>query len=226
MQRTFKAAIPAAVMLIALAAGGCAALANTATSAAKSSPTAHAPFVGYKWLVTSIISHGKQTPVPNQDLINKVYVLFTPNGQFVADDPINIHEGHYRLVGDGFTTIGPIISSAAGYGGGTPATLVVINAISAFNNGVHATATVTGNRLVISVAGFLLNCERDGTSGRSLLLTSPDAAGLTPLAEAANWASPAKMGRRAVAESVTMTDCAADDYDDRRTRVRPGLPAA
>jgi hypothetical protein len=166
MKRTFKAAIPAAVMLIAMAAGGCAALANTATSAAKSSPTAHAPFVGSKWLVTSITSHGKQTPVPNQDLINKVYVLFTPNGQFAADDPINIHEGYYRLAGDGFTTNGLMVS-AVGYAGNSPLMLLAINAISAFDNGAHATATVTGNRLVISVGGFLLNCERDGTSGRS-----------------------------------------------------------
>ena len=34
------------------------------------------------------------------------------------------------------------------------------------------------------------------------------------------------MGRRAVAESDTMTDCAADDHDDRRYRDRPRLPAA
>jgi hypothetical protein len=174
MKRTFKAAIPAAVVLIAMAAGGCAALAETATSATDPSRTTHGRFVGYKWLVTSITSHGKQTPIPNRDLVNQVYVLFTPNGQFAADDPVNIHEGTYRLVGDGFTTIGPIIVSAVGYGGDNPVTLLAINAISTFDNGVHATATVTGNRLDILVRGYLLNCQRDGTSGSSVFSDASD----------------------------------------------------
>ena len=169
MKRTYKAAIAAAVVLIALVAAGCAASAKPGRPQAGEpipSATTQAPIVGYKWLVTSITSHGKQTPIPNRDLANKVYVLFTPNGQFAADDPINIYEGYYRLVGDGFTTNG-LRGSAVGYAGNNPLMLLMINAISAFNNGVHATATVTGNRLVISVGGFLLDCERDGTSGRS-----------------------------------------------------------
>jgi hypothetical protein len=173
MRRTLKAAIAVAAVLIALAAAGCATSADPAASGrepagreASPSATTHASFVGSKWLVTSITSHGKQTPIPNRDLVNQVYVLFTPNGQFAADDPINIHEGYYRLAGDGFTTNGLMVS-AVGYAGNSPLMLLAINAISAFNNGVHATATVTGDRLVISVGGFLLNCERDGTSGRS-----------------------------------------------------------
>jgi hypothetical protein len=169
MRRAYKAAIAAAVVLIALAAAGCAASAKSGRQLAGEpipSATTQARIVGYKWLVTSITSHGKQTPIPNRDLANQVYVLFTPNGQFAADDPINIHEGYYRLAGDGFTTNGLMVS-AVGYAGNNPLMLLAINAISAFNNGVHATATVTGNRLVISVGGFLLNCERDGTSGRS-----------------------------------------------------------
>jgi hypothetical protein len=171
MKRTLKAAIAVAVVLIAMAAGGCAALATTATSAtpatsaAHRSATADARFVGWKWLVTSITSHGKQTPI-SPDQPNQVYVLFTPNGQFAADDPINIHEGYYRLAGDGFTTNGLMVS-AVGYAGDDPAKLLAINAISAFNNGVHAAATVTGNRLDIRVDGYLLSCQRDGTSGKS-----------------------------------------------------------
>jgi hypothetical protein len=169
MKRAYTAAIAAALVLIALAAAGCAASAESGRQPGGEpipSATTHAPFVGSKWLVTSITSHGKQTPIPNRDLANQVYVLFTPNGQFAADDPINIHEGYYRLAGDGFTTNGLGVS-AVGYAGNNPLTLLAINAISAFNNGVHATAAVTGNRLVISVGGFLLDCERDGTSGRS-----------------------------------------------------------
>jgi hypothetical protein len=163
MKRTLKAVIPVAVMLIAMAAGGCAALANTATAAAKPSPAAHAGFVGYKWLVTAITSHGQQTSIPSK---GQVYALFTPSGQFAANDPVNIHEGTYRLVGDGFTTKG-LMGSAVGYAGGDQVTLLAINAISAFSNGVHATATVTGNRLDIRVGGYLLSCQRDGKSGSS-----------------------------------------------------------
>jgi hypothetical protein len=100
-------------------------------------------------------------------------VLFTPNGQFGANDPINIHEGPYRLVGGGFTT-GSMIVSAVAYGGDNPVNLLAIDAISTFDNGAHAAATVTGNRLVISVGGFLIDCERDGNSGSSLY---SDAAG-------------------------------------------------
>ncbi len=154
MRRIRKAAIAAAVALSALAAAGCTTPHPAASSrqpeggGANASATTHARFVGYKWLVTSITSHGKQMPMPDEDLANKVYVLFTPNGQFAADDPINIHEGHYRLVGDGFTTNGLIVS-AVGYAGNNPVMLLAINAISAFNDGVHAAATVTGNRLDI-----------------------------------------------------------------------------
>jgi hypothetical protein len=169
MRRAYKAAIAAAVLLIALAAAGCAASAESGRQPAGEpipSATTQASIVGFKWLVTSVTSHGKQTPIPSRDQVNQVYVLFTPNGQFAADDPINIHEGYYRLAGDGFTTNGLMVS-AVGYAGNNPLMLLMINAISAFNNGVHAKATVTGNRLVISVGGFLLNCQRDGTSGRS-----------------------------------------------------------
>jgi hypothetical protein len=156
MKRTFKAATGAGAMLIALAAVGCSA----------SAATGQAPFVGYKWLVTSITSHGKQTPIPSAHQINQVYVLFTANGKFGANDPVNFHSATYRPVGDGFTT-GEVATTAVGYPGDNPVTLLAIDAISAFNGGVHADATVTGNRLVISVGGFLLNCQRDGTTPSS-----------------------------------------------------------
>ena len=164
MKRTFKAAIPAAVVLIAMAAGGCAALANTATSAANPSRTSHGRFIGYKWLVTAITSRGRRTPVHASE---RVYMLFTPNGQFGANDPTNFHQGTYRQVDGGFITNG-LISTAAGYFGDNQTIIVAMDAIQAFEDGVHATATVTGNRLVISVDGFLLDCQRDGSSGSSV----------------------------------------------------------
>ena len=168
MKRTLKAAIPAAVMLIAMAAGGCAALANTATSAAKPSSTAHGRFVGYKWLVTAITSRGKQTPITGADrFTNQVYVLFTPNGQFGANDSINFHQATYRLVDDGFTT-NNVIVGLVGYAGGSGVTALAIDAISAFTDEVHANAAVTGDRLIVLVGGFTLDCQRDGSSGRSI----------------------------------------------------------
>ena len=163
MKRTLKAAIPAAIVLIGMAAGGCAALANTATSAANPSGTSHGRFVGYKWLVTAITKHGQQTPIPAN---KQVYVVFTPNGRFDANDPINFHQGTYRQVNGGFITNG-LMSTAAGYAGDDQTIIVTMDAIQAFEDGVHATATVTGNHLAISVNGFLLTCQRDGTAGSS-----------------------------------------------------------
>ena len=153
MTRTYKAAIAAAKALITLAAVGWA------------SATTHAGFVGRKWLVASITSDGKQIPIPKSDFQpRQVYVRFTRGGRFTANDPVNTHSGTYRPAGDGFTTSG-LQQTLAGYAGHDPVTLLAIEAISAFREGVHATATVTGNRLVISVGGFMLDCERDGPSG-------------------------------------------------------------
>jgi hypothetical protein len=107
MRRAYKAAIAAAVLLIALAAAGCAASAESGRQPAGEpipSATTQASIVGFKWLVTSITSLGKQTPIPRRDQVNQVYVLFTANGHFGGDEPVNFHWGTYRLVGDGFTT--------------------------------------------------------------------------------------------------------------------------
>jgi hypothetical protein len=144
-----------AVVLMALMAAGCGVSANSAG------------FVGYKWRVTSITSHGKQTPLSGSERqVNDVYVLFTRNGQFGANDAVNFHSATYHLVGDGFTT-GEVATTLVGYGGDNQVILLAVDAISAFNGGVHAKATVTGNRLVISVGGFLLNCQRDGATPSS-----------------------------------------------------------
>jgi hypothetical protein len=170
MKRAYKAAIAAVVVLIALAAAGCEASAKSGRQpAGQPTPpaTTQASVVGSKWLVTSITSHGKQTPIPSRGQVNQVYVLFTTNGHFGGDEPVNFHWGTYRLVGDGFST-SRLVVSAASYTGGNPVTVLAIDAISAFDNGVHAKATVTGNRLVISVGGFLLNCQRDGIPPASL----------------------------------------------------------
>src|ERR1700735_2361973 len=89
--------------------------------------TTQASVVGSKWLVTSITSHGKQTPIPSRGQLNQVYVLFTPNGHFGGDEPVNFHWGTYRLVGDGFTT-SRLVVSAVSYTGGNPVTVLALDA--------------------------------------------------------------------------------------------------
>ena len=127
----------------------------------KPAPSAHTGFPGYKWQVVAITRDGKVTPIPAR---YDVYLTFTANGQFGANEPVNYHSGIYRTTSDGFTTSG-IATSAAGYTGNDPVTLLAIGAISAFNSGVHATATVTGDRLAVTVGSYLLDCTRDGTAG-------------------------------------------------------------
>ena len=160
----------AAAALVSVGAAGCAtnvsgtvhqsrATPRESTSP-KSTPTAQAGFAGYKWQVVAIDHGGKETPIPAR---SNVYLAFTPNGDFVGNDPINIYDGTYRGTGDGFTIIGPIVGSTVGYAGNDATVLLAINAISAFDNGVHAAATATGDRLAVSVGGYLLTCQRDGT---------------------------------------------------------------
>jgi hypothetical protein len=171
MKRTLRAVITAAVVLTTLAVAGCAAAGGPAAPARQPVTgsrvplvTEVAPFVGYKWLVTSIRSHRKQTPIPGSDQVD---VVFAWNGQFGADGPINYTQGTYHLVVGGFTISG-IMGTLNGYAGNNQAVIVAIRAIDAFNDGTHANATVTTNKLVISVGGFRLNCQRDGIAPVSL----------------------------------------------------------
>jgi hypothetical protein len=140
---------------MSLAAAGCATTVSGASVSPKSSPSG---FAGYTWTVTTITHGEKQTPIPAR---YEVALVFTPNGQFGASDPVNYHSGTYRQVGGGFTTSGLAVS-AVGYAGDDPVTLLAMGAMSAFDNGVHATASVSGDRMTISVDGYLIDCKRDG----------------------------------------------------------------
>ena len=138
--------IIAAITLVFLAAAGCAA------------STSGAGFAGYKWSVVAIDHGGTETPIPAH---YSVYLQFTPNGQFGANEPVNYHGGNYRQTAGGFTT-SDVYSTLAGYMGGDPVAWLAQDAISAFRDGARATATVTGNQLTITVAGYMLTCQRDG----------------------------------------------------------------
>jgi hypothetical protein len=148
--RTFLTAFTATAVLALLAIAGCGTAAGTSADNA---------FAGYKWQVVTITHDGKQTPIPER---YDVYLNFARNGQFGANKPVNFHGGTYRTTSDGFT-MGPMSSTAAGYAGHDPVTLLAVGAISAFNPGVSAAATVSGNRLAVTVDGYQLSCRRDGT---------------------------------------------------------------
>lgn len=146
----------AVAALVSVAAAGCATAASGTSP--KSARGAQAGFAGYKWQVVTIDHAGKETPVPAR---YAVYLQFTPDGQFGANEPVNYHDGTYHQTGDGFTTSG-IGSTLAGYAGHDPVVLLAVGAISAFGNGVHAKVRLTADRLAVTVGGYLLTCQRDG----------------------------------------------------------------
>jgi hypothetical protein len=118
-----------------------------------------AGFAGYKWTVVSISHDGKTTTVPGK---YAVFLQFTPDGHFGANEPVNYHSGGYRVTPDGFTTSG-LGSTLAGYAGHDPVVLLAVSAISAFDNEAPVLAGVSGNALTVTAAGsYTLVAERDG----------------------------------------------------------------
>jgi len=158
MKRSIKS-LPmsiAVAALVSVAAAGCATTASGTSP--ESAPTAQAGFAGYKWQVVTIDHAGKETPVPAR---YAVYLQFTPDGQFGANEPVNYHSGAYHQTGHGFTTSG-MGSTLVGYAGHDPVVLLSVGAISAFDNGIHAKVRLTGDRLAVTVGSYLLTCQRDG----------------------------------------------------------------
>ncbi|WP_300606121.1 META domain-containing protein [Trebonia sp.] len=142
------------------AAGGTAPQSGTASqgSAAEKPSSAQAGFVGHKWRVVAIDHNGRETPIPAR---YNVYVIFARNGGFGGNDPVNYHSGTYRLASGGFTT-SMLSTTLAGYAGKDPIVALAVAAITAFDPGVHAAATLIGNRLKITVGNYLLECQPDG----------------------------------------------------------------
>jgi hypothetical protein len=126
----------------------------------KPGPRADSGFAGYQWQVVTITKGGKETPIPAQ---YHVYLKFSKDGEFSAHDHFNIHNGTYRTTSDGLTT-NHLMSSLVGYAGDDPDIALAIDAISAFNRGDRATATVAGDRLSVTVGEYLLGCQRDGVA--------------------------------------------------------------
>jgi hypothetical protein len=121
-------------------------------------PEAAAGFAGYKWAVVSISHDGKTTPVPAK---YPVYLQFTPDGHFGANEPVNYHSGSYQLTQGGFTTSG-MAQTLAGYAGHDPVILLSVSAISAFGNRTRALASVSGSTLTVTAGSYTLIAQRDG----------------------------------------------------------------
>jgi hypothetical protein len=147
----FLALFAACILLASLGLAAC----GSAPSARPGSPR----FTGYDWQVAAIRHNGEVTSIPAR---LQVALQFSPGGQFGANDSVNFHSGTYRTTSDGFTTSGLAVS-AVGYAGHDPAILLAMGAISSFDNGVHATVRLTGNRLVVGVASYTLTCQRSGS---------------------------------------------------------------
>jgi heat shock protein HslJ len=140
----------ACTLLVSLALAAC----GSATSAKSIS----AGVTGSAWQVVTISHDGKATSIPAR---LQVAMRLSPGGQFGANDSINFHSGTYRATADGFTT-SALSSTLAGYAGHDPAVMLAIGAIGSFDNGVHATVQLTGNRLVVGVGSYTLTCQRRG----------------------------------------------------------------
>jgi len=134
------------------------AAALAACSSAAGQPATEASFAGYKWAVASISHDGKTTPVPRK---YPVYLQFTPDGHFGANEPVNYHSGNYRVTPGGFATSG-LVQTAVGYSGHDPVVLLSVSAISAFGNQVRALASVSGSTMTVTVGSYTLIARQDG----------------------------------------------------------------
>jgi hypothetical protein len=120
-------------------------------------------FIGYDWQVITISYHGTATNIPAS---LQAFLWFSPDGQFGADAAANFQSGgFFHTTRDGFTVSdmgagGPV----AGYAGHDPTVMLAINAIGSFyfDDGVHATVKLTGDRLVVGVGSYTLTCQLHG----------------------------------------------------------------
>jgi META domain len=155
---TFAASAAGLLAASITACGSPAAHVPPAARASASRPAISGGFAGYKWTVVSIGHAGRTTPILAK---YRVYMQFTPNGQFGANEPVNFHSGRYTVTPGGFTT-GELASTAAGWTGSDPVVVLAIDAISAFDNGARALTVIHGATLTITVNGYTLIAQRDG----------------------------------------------------------------
>jgi heat shock protein HslJ len=157
----YLAVAASAAGLLAASITACASPAAHMQPAARASASRTAntgSFAGYQWTVVSIGHAGKTTPIAAK---YQVYMQFTPDGHFGANDPVNFHSGRYTVTPGGFMTSEGIVT-AVGWSGKDPVEALAINAISAFDNGARALTVIHGATLTITVNGYTLMAQRDG----------------------------------------------------------------
>jgi len=140
--------------------GACVALVAFLLAACSSAgPAGPSPgYTGYDWQVVTISHDGTARSIPAR---LQVVLQFSTDGHFGANDSVNFRSGTYRATAAGFTVDG-MGTTLAGYAGHDPTVLLAIKAIGSFNDGVHATANQTGDRLVVGIASYTLSCQRRG----------------------------------------------------------------
>jgi hypothetical protein len=152
MDQAFRRTVLAVTTVVVLAAA-------TAACSSPAGPAATTTgFVGYKWAVASIAHDGRTIPVPAR---YSVYLQFTPDGHFGANEPVNHHSGTYRVTPEGFT-VSDIATTLAGYAGRDPVVLLSRSAISAFTDDVRARANVNGGAMTVTAGSYTFTAERDG----------------------------------------------------------------
>jgi hypothetical protein len=139
--------------------GACVVLALPLAACSSAIPGGPFPGItGYDWQVLTISHDATAASIPAR---LQVVVQFSADGQFAASDGVNFRSGSYRTIRDGFTVSG-MRATLIGYAGHDPTVLLAVGAIGSFSDGIHATAGVTGDRLVIRVGSYTLTCRRGG----------------------------------------------------------------
>jgi hypothetical protein len=157
----------ALAVLVSVAVAGCTTASVTSSpkpiaSATSSKPVldAQVRFVGYVWRVIAIGHAGKETPVSTH---YSVYLGFEPDGHFDANDSVSYYGGTYHQTRGGFTTSG-IYTAGVAVANPGPVRVLAMAAIWPFNNGAYARVRQTGNRIAVTIDGYVLTCQRDGSN--------------------------------------------------------------
>jgi META domain len=130
-----------------------------------------ATYVGSRWLLVSVRNGQQHSAVP---AALRAGIAFGTDGEVVMSDSVNALSGRYTTTATGFV-VSEAGSTAAGYAGTDPTTLLVIKAVDAIALGpmttgtsaptVESRARVQAGRLVIEASGYELTFERAGPSG-------------------------------------------------------------
>lgn len=142
-----------AVAVTAHAAGCASTPARTGTADA-------AGFVGYQWRIIEVRHGASHVTIP---AALGGSIAFARDRTLYADDSINGYFGHYRVGQDGSYRPLDVGSTLVGWVGHDRARRSLISAVEALTQSNVVTATVGGDRLRLSTAGYMITCSKIGT---------------------------------------------------------------